>query len=96
MKEWDQGPNTLYPAKSLTTTKLDEGVTLRISEDAVKIKTQSIYTKFQTVVDEIPMYPALAYKLKEKWIYINYAEYWKLCNKAAKSFIKVKFYFIFK
>ena len=89
MKEWTLGPDTFFPSSSLTASKLDEGVNLRYGDDIMQIKSESIYTKFRTVVEEIPMYPALAYKENEKWVYVKYEEYWKLCNQAAKSFIKV-------
>jgi hypothetical protein len=59
MTEWNSGPDTLYPANSFISTKLNEGVLLRSNDDIIQIKPISIYTKFKNVVDEIPMYPAL-------------------------------------
>jgi hypothetical protein len=89
---WSAGPDKLMPAESYYSTKLDQPVKLRLGElDAKKYPPISIYTSFKKTVDMRPDHDALCYKPKPDgpWLQFSYLEYWKMCNKAAKSFIKV-------
>lgn len=88
--EWNQGPDNLMPADSYFSKKLDQPVLLRSKDiDKAKYPIISIYTAFKQTVDKNPSFPALAHKIDNQWVYFTYEEYWKMCIKAAKSFIKV-------
>ena len=45
---------------------------------------------FKDAVARFPMHPALKYKENGIWRTITYTEYYDLCIKAAKSFLKVR------
>ena len=45
---------------------------------------------FMDAVDRFPKHPALKYKEDGKWKAITYTDYYDLCIKAAKSFLKVR------
>jgi hypothetical protein len=90
---WGAGPDKLMPAESHTSTKLNQPVKLRLGElDAIKYPPLSLYTAFKKTVDARPDHDALCYQAKstaDPWMRFSYLEYWKMTNKAAKSFIKV-------
>lgn len=88
---WKDGPDKICPADSFYSTSLDNPVMLRQGPD--KFKPISIYTMFKNLVDENPYHYALAYKTKidNEWTKVTFSDYWKLCHKAAKSFIQVIF-----
>jgi hypothetical protein len=89
---WNFGPDKIMPAQSYTSNKLDQPVKLKIGElDQKHYPPISIYSAFEKTVKARPDFPALAYKPKagDPWAYFSYSEYWKICIKAAKSFIKV-------
>ena len=44
---------------------------------------------FKETVRQLPDHPALTYKEGEEWKNITYSEYYGLCVRAAKSFVKV-------
>ena len=92
------GPDKIVDAPSYTSNKLNQPVKLRLSEqDQAQYPSMSIYTMLKTVADTMPEQNALAFKAtsaQTNWVYFNYSEYFKICNKAAKSFIKVYFYSI--
>ena len=97
-EEWSLGPDALMPADSLTISDIRRPVKLRLGEtDAKQYPPISIYTIFKRVADQRPDADALAYKSDPKgpWIKLTYSEYWKICNKAAKSFIQVSFFSFF-
>ena len=91
-KAWNYGPDKLMPAESFMSTRLDSPVKLKLGEiDAKKYPPLSLYTVFKKTVDSRPDHDALVYKAKPDgpWLKFSYLEYWKMCNKVAKSFIKV-------
>ena len=45
---------------------------------------------FKDAVERFPTHPALKYKECRTWKTITYTEYYNLCIKAAKSFLKVR------
>ena len=87
------GPDKVLDASSYTSDKLDKPVKIRYSEvDAKTYPTMSVYTMFKKTMTAFPSHNALAFKANNsqtEWAYFDYSEYWKICNKAAKSFIKV-------
>ena len=87
------GPDTVLHATSFTSYKLSQPVILKLGEiDAKKYPPLSVYSMFKNTVDLSPHHNALAFKTSNpqtKWAYFTYEEYWKICNRAAKSFIKV-------
>jgi hypothetical protein len=93
-QDFHLGPDNLYPADSFVSTDLSKGVKIRLADNnAVKYKPMSIYTMFKNTVDKNPDHEALAFKPDPNgpWCKFSYLEYWKIVNKAAKSFIKVAF-----
>jgi long-chain-fatty-acid--CoA ligase ACSBG len=86
------GPDQIISSDSFYSSKLNKPVKLRSNEIDLKLfPVQSIYTLFKQTVLKQPSHPALAYKSDDKkWHFISYNEYWQLCIKAAKSFIKLK------
>lgn len=89
---WSAGPDKIMPAESHTSTKLNQPVKLKTGElDLKHFPPLSIYSAFAKTAKARPDYPALAYKQNHEspWAYFSYSEYWKMCVKAAKSFIKV-------
>ncbi len=87
---WRKGPDELIPACSYYASSLGTPVKLRSKEqDAKKYPTMSMYSMFKHTVDANPSHPALAYKAAGRWHFFSYAEYWRMCQKAAKSFIKL-------
>ena len=52
--------------------------------------TPTVGQIFKETVEKFPMHPALKYKEDETWKTITYTEYYNLCIKAAKSFLKVR------
>ena len=84
------GPDELCMADSLYSDSLSKAVLLRSkSVDQAKFPSMSIYTMLKQTVDARQNQNAIAYKSNEIWYYFTYLEYWKMCMKAAKSFIKV-------
>jgi hypothetical protein len=87
------GPDMLVEAHSFTSSKLNQAVRLRIGEvDWNRYVPISIYSLFKKTVDKKPEHKAICFKssnAQREWAYFTYEEYFKICNKAAKSFIKV-------
>ena len=52
--------------------------------------TPTVGQIFKETVEKFPMHPALKHKEDETWKTITYTEYYNLCIKAAKSFLKVR------
>ena len=89
---WSSGPDEVMPAENFTTSRLDQPVKLRATEqDLQRIPPVTIYTVFKKIVDAKPNHDAMAFQMSKDapWTKISYSEYWKMCTKAAKSFIKV-------
>ena len=87
---WSSGPDELVPSNSLYSTKLDQAVMLRSKPvDQRKYPYRSVYTVFNNTRNKIPHQNAIAYKQNDSWCFFSYDEYFQMCNKAAKSFIKV-------
>lgn len=87
---WSKGPDELIPCDSFYSNSLGTAVKLRSKDnDDKRYPTMSMYTMFKRTVDANPNHPALAYKSADKWCFFSYAEYWRMCLKAAKSLIKL-------
>jgi long-chain-fatty-acid--CoA ligase ACSBG len=88
--EWNSGPDELMPSDSFYSSKLNISVKLRSKEtDKNKFPIKSIYTTFKKTVQDRPDHPAIAFKNNDTWNYFNYADYWRICNQASRSFIKI-------
>ncbi len=84
------GPDQLCAADSIYSNRLDKPVLLRSKPvDSKKFPPMSLYTMFKNTVDKGPNNKAIAYKSNGVWCYFTYTEYFNICIKAAKSFIKV-------
>jgi long-subunit acyl-CoA synthetase (AMP-forming) len=87
------GPDCLFPAESFYASKLNDSVKLRTSErDLKKFPLISIYTMFKRTVELNPNHAALCFKSNatdSDYVTIKYSDYWKICHKVAKSFLKV-------
>ena len=69
----------------------DEVVDLAIGESGIEAeKPVTVGQLFKNVVARFPIHPALKYKEDGMWKTITYTEYYGLCIKAAKSFLKVR------
>ena len=90
---YENGTDTLLPAESYTCSRLDQVVKLRVSKssDLVKYPPLSVYSMFKRTASIRPNHDALVFKTSasDDWQRITYANYWRICNQAAKSFIKV-------
>ena len=87
---WDKGPDALIDSDLFIASKLDQAVKLRVKDaDYKKYPPISIYSMFENTVKINPNHPALVYKKTDSWVHLTYDGYWKMCVKAAKSFIKV-------
>ena len=90
---YSNGPDMILNANSFTSTKLDQPVKIRLSEiDHQKYVPISIYNMFKKTAEARPNHKAIGFKTsssQKEWAYFTYEEYWKIANKAAKSFIKV-------
>lgn len=68
----------------------EEGVDLAMGESGLESEEPITVGKlFQDTVKRIPTQPALKYKEDGTWQTITFSEYYDLCIKAAKSFLKV-------
>jgi hypothetical protein len=92
IQSWNQGPDKIIPSDALFVNKLNQAYKLRIEDlDGKIVPPISIYTMFKRSVDQKPNHDALVFKNSPDggWIRFSLLEYWKICRKAAKSFIKV-------
>lgn len=88
---------SLKPAELLWSTERDKPVKLRMSESGPGSEAPStIHQMFQRTVDGHGDEPALRWKEDGKWITMTYKEYLLQCRSAAKSFLKVGDYFVYK
>ena len=91
-KFWSAGPDHIMPIESYMSTSMNKPVKLRINDTTDrKIPPISIYSMFKSVVDARPDHPALVFQnsMDEPWETYSYMDYWILCHKAARSFIKL-------
>lgn len=91
-QSWNQGPDKIIPTDSVFVNKLNQASKIRLDElDSKIVPPLSIYTMFKRSVDQKPNHDALVFKNTPdgEWIRFSLLEYWKICRKAAKSFIKV-------
>lgn len=88
---WNKGPDELMPADDYFTDRLDGAVKLRLKESnsGERYAPMSIYTMFRRTSEKRPDRAALCYKKGDTWLKFTYKEYFEICHKAAKSFIKV-------
>ena len=90
--DWKDGPDNVCPADSTMSCQLGQPVKLRLtSADEKRYPPVSVYGLFKKLVGFRPHHDALAFKnnIEDDWIKFSFDEYWKMCNKAAKSFIKL-------
>ena len=74
----------------MRTSNPDEEVDLAIGESGIEAEEpMTVGQLFKYAVEKFPTHDALKYKENGKWKAITYAEYYDLCIKAAKSFLKV-------
>ena len=74
----------------MRTSNPDEEVDLAIGESGIEAEEpMTVGQLFKNAVEKVPTHDALKYKENGKWKAITYAEYYDLCIKAAKSFLKV-------
>jgi hypothetical protein len=90
-KDVSKSNDGLLPATSFTSTSLDKGVKLRLTEETSKYKPITVYDMFSETVNKRPDALALAFKSKNDpdWNKITFKQYWEICRNAAKSFIKL-------
>jgi len=80
----------LPPRTRVRTIVPEEGVDLAMGESGLESEEPITVGKlFQDTVKRIPTQPALKYKEDGTWQTITFSEYYDLCIKAAKSFLKV-------
>ncbi|XP_029953055.1 long-chain-fatty-acid--CoA ligase ACSBG1 isoform X1 [Salarias fasciatus] len=84
----DSAGTSLAPAHSLWTTDAGGSVLLRM-DDGCPEKPVTVHQMFKTAVERYGNMHALASKINDKWEKITFFEYYQLCRKAAKSFIKL-------
>jgi hypothetical protein len=91
--------DTLAPYESFTTSEITKGVKLRMTDtDAKLFPPITLYTMFRKTVDERPNHPALGYKTLSDtngtFTIMTFSEYFKMCHRVAKSFIKVSIFVV--
>ena len=80
------------PRVKLRTSDPAEPVDFAFNDTKIgSIEPITIGAMFKKTKERFPNHPALAYEVegKEGWTKITYTEYYDLCVKAAKSFLKV-------
>jgi hypothetical protein len=91
-QSWNQGPDKIISTDSEFVSKLNQACKIRLDDlDSKIVPPLSIYTMFKRTVDQKPNHDALVFKNNPngEWIRFSMLEYWRICRKAAKSFIKV-------
>lgn len=78
----------LAPAHSLWTTDARGSVKLRIEEGCTE-EPNTVHQLFKSSVEKYGNKHALASKKNNKWEKITFLEYYQLCRRTAKSFLKV-------
>ena len=88
----DEEDPTPKSARTKVCTWVPDGVVdLAIGEKGIEAEEpMTVGQLFKDAVDRFPKNPALKYKEDGKWKDISYKEYYDLCIKAAKSFLKVR------
>ena len=72
------------------TTAPSDGADLAVGVKGIEaIPPITVGKMFQETVGKFPSHPALRYKEEGEWKTITYQEYYQLCIKASKSFLKV-------
>ena len=92
-KEDDETPKPKpHQVRSRVRTCVPEmGVDLAIGEsDTEAMKPITVGQLFQKTVEKLPRHAALKYKEDGTWKTFTYNEYYELCIRAAKSFLKVR------
>ena len=93
MEENDEEPKPKpLPARTKVRTWIaDDKVDLAIGMLGIKAEAPvTVGEVFKHAVKRFPKHPALKYKEDGIWKTITYTEYYSLCIKAAKSFLKVR------
>ena len=84
-------PKPLPACSKVRTWIADEKVDLAIGESGIEAEAPiTVGQLFRNAVMRFPKHPALKYKEGGIWKTITYTEYYNLCIKAAKSFLKVR------
>lgn len=78
----------LAPAHSLWTADARGSVKLRIEEGCAE-EAVTVHQMFKASVEKYGNNYALASKKNNKWEKITFLEYYQMCRRAAKSFLKV-------
>ena len=90
---WNEGPDKHIPCDNYIATRLDQPVKLRVrKEEEDMYPSMSLYSMFKKTVELKPDHEAIAFKLNPDdsyWTKWTFFEYWNICEKASKSFIKV-------
>ena len=92
-KEGDDKPKSKpHPARTkVRTWNPDEKVDLAIGESGIEAEEPiTVGQLFKDAVARFPKHPALKYKEDGMWKTITYTQYYDLCIKVAKSFLKVR------
>ncbi|TDH09584.1 hypothetical protein EPR50_G00088700 [Perca flavescens] len=87
-KEEELAGTPLAQAHSLWTTDAKGSVILRIEEGCPE-EPVTVHQMFKASVEKYGNMYALASKKNDKWEKITFLEYYQLCRRAAKSFIKL-------
>lgn len=93
-KDEEPKPKPIKMRTKVRTTDPAGGVELLIGESGLEAEEPiTVGQMFQATKDKLPDGPALKYAEDGVWKVITYAEYYNLCIRAAKSFLKVNEYF---
>ncbi|XP_051888967.1 long-chain-fatty-acid--CoA ligase ACSBG2-like [Pristis pectinata] len=83
-------PARIAPATSLWTTEKSSAVKIRMEESGRGADSPlTVGQMFKLTVRNFGHHDALAFKLEDHWEKITYKQYYSLCRKAAKSFLKL-------
>lgn len=85
---------TLAPADQLWCTRRDQAVKLRMEDSGPASRTPiTVHQMFLETVENYGGRTALAFKEDGQWVTMTYRQYYQQCRAAAKSFLKVCFFF---
>ena len=89
-EEGETAAPSLPQRRKVRTTDPSEGVDLAMGVKGMEaVPPITVSQMFQETVRKFPSHPALRYKEEGEWKSIAYSRYYKLCSRAAKSFLKL-------